>query len=178
MSPEDERKLFGSISKSRSPALLPLFILSIDGGFRASEVRALRRRDLSLVWKNSVIERGAVTIPKSKTEAGTGRLIPLTKRACAVLTLWLARFPAASEQSFVFSRHSVGLAGDNRAPLFYHVDLDRPIGEWKKAWAGCLGKAGTRYRWHDLRHTCYVLANDGQTVDSWPTQIGNKSSVT
>ena len=80
-------------------------------------------------------------------------LIPLTKRACAVLTLWLARFPAASEQSFVFSRHSVGLAGDNRAPLFYHVDLDRPIGEWKKAWAGCLGKAGTRYRWHDLRHT-------------------------
>jgi integrase len=33
------------------------------------------------------------------------------------------------------------------------VDLDRPTGEWKKAWTGMCKRAGVEYRWHDLRHT-------------------------
>jgi integrase len=93
LSREDEQKLLDAIRQSRSPALLPLFVITLDSGLRAAEIRALRRRDLTLAWRDRVIESGAITVPQSKTEAGTGRSIPLTRRACAVLTLWLSRFP-------------------------------------------------------------------------------------
>ena len=40
MTVEDETKLITTIGESRSPALLPLFLLSLDTGMRAGEVRA------------------------------------------------------------------------------------------------------------------------------------------
>lgn len=91
ISREDEKKLIEAISRSRSPTLLPLFFLSIDTGLRAAEVRALRRKDLQLSWKDGVIERSELVVPKSTTEGGTGRIVPLTSRVCAVLSLWLSR---------------------------------------------------------------------------------------
>src|ERR1700722_13531403 len=87
LSYEDEKKLIDAAGKSRSPALLPLLVLTLDSGLRAAEIRALRRKDLHLIWNGGIIESGFLTVPKSKTEAGTGRTIPLTRRACATLTL-------------------------------------------------------------------------------------------
>jgi integrase len=139
--------------KSRSPALLPLFVFSLDTGMRASEVRAMKLRDLRLVWVNGVIVEGDAIVPKSKTDAGTGRIIPLTQRACATLTMWLARFPEASPGNYLFPRHKVGFAGNSRIPVIWGIDLNRPIGEWKKAWSVACRQAGVQYRWHDLRHT-------------------------
>ncbi|HKD69471.1 MAG TPA: tyrosine-type recombinase/integrase, partial [Candidatus Binataceae bacterium] len=104
-------------------------------------------------WAGGVIGSGSITVPKSKTEAGTGRVIPLTQRACAVLTLWLLRFPDGDAQSYVFPHHAVGVAGSERVTYYHDVDLNRPAGEWKKAWNVALRRAGLRYRWHDLRHT-------------------------
>ncbi len=149
----DEKKLIEAAGKSRSPALLPLLIVTLDTGLRAAEIRALQRRDLSLVWKNGVIESGFITVPKSKTEAGTGRTIPLSRRASAALTLWLARFSQTDPATFVFPRHSVGLIGHKREPHVHGLRFDEPIGEWKKAWKDSCTAAGVRYRWHDLRHT-------------------------
>jgi integrase len=40
-----------------------------------------------------------------------------------------------------------------RKPRIWDVDLTKPMGEWKKAWAGACKEAKIRYRWHDLRHT-------------------------
>jgi integrase len=150
---EDERKLLDSAKQSRSPALLPLLMLSLDSGLRASEVRSLRRRDLKLEWREGVVERGELVVPKSKTEAGIGRIVPLTYRVCAVLSLWLSRFPDAVSESHVFPRHSVGVAGNSRQPIFYGADQLQPIGEWKKAWKIACKTAGLNYRWHDCRHT-------------------------
>ena len=149
----DEKKLIDAAAKSRSPALLPLSIVSLDSGLRASEIRSLRRRDLMLEWRSGVIEKGALTVPKSKTEAGTGRSVPLTSRVCAVLTLWLSRFLEAEADSYVFPRFSVGLEGNARRPKFYAADLAHPIGEWKKAWKVACMAAKVQYRWHDCRHT-------------------------
>jgi integrase len=87
ISREDEMKIIGAIASCRSPAVLPLFMLSIDTGLRASEVRSLRRCDLSLEWRDSVIISGRLVVPKSKTEAGAGRVVPLTRRVCGALTL-------------------------------------------------------------------------------------------
>ncbi len=149
----DEKKLIDAAAKSRSPALLPLLIVSLDSGLRASEIRSLRRRDLMLEWRSGVIEKGALMVPKSKTEAGTGRSVPLTSRVCAILTLWLSRFLEAEADSYVFPRFSVGLEGNARRPKLYAADLAHPIGEWKKAWKVACKAAKVQYRWHDCRHT-------------------------
>jgi hypothetical protein len=113
---------------------------------------SLRHIDLTLEWKDGVIAAGGLTVPKSKTAAGTGRHVPFTPRVCAVVTLWLARFPAAAPESYLFPRHAVSLAGGMR-PHVYDVDLTKPMAEWKTAWRRALKLAGLRYRWHDLRRT-------------------------
>jgi integrase len=153
LSRDEEEALIKAAGKSRSPALLPLLVFSLDTGMRASEVRSLRRCDLVLIWKEGVITSGEAVVPKSKTEAGTGRSIPLTQRVCATLTIWLSRFPGADEDAYVFPRHSVGIAGNSRVNRVWNVDLTRPIGEWKSAWSAACKDAKVRYRWHDLRHT-------------------------
>ena len=120
---------------------------------RASEVQALRHTELKLTWANGNIASGELIVPKSKTAAGTGRLIPFTRRVCACLSLWLSRFPEATPDSFVFPFYQVGIGGDTRTVGVYDVDLERPTGSWRKAWLGACKKARVRYRWHDLRHT-------------------------
>jgi integrase len=151
--PEDEERLYAASASSRSPALLPLFVLCLDAGLRASEAKALRRRDLNLEWQEGVIARGELVVVKSKTDAGAGRKIPLTRRACSVLTLWLSRFPEADPEAFVFPSHQIGFAGDARGPLVYAIDFKQPLSGWKSAWYTALRQAASKYRWHDLRHT-------------------------
>jgi integrase len=153
LSAGEETKLIAAASASRSPALLQLLLISLDTGIRASEVQALRHRDLKLTWVNGNIANGEVIVPKSKTAAGTGRLIPFTRRVCACLSMWLSRFPTAVSESFVFPFHQVGIGGNSRIVGVYDVDLARPMGSWRKAWLGACKNAGVRYRWHDLRHT-------------------------
>jgi integrase len=153
ISREDETRILDAIRKSRSPALYPLFVLSMDTGLRASEVRSLRRRDLALVWQDGIICSGELRVSKSKTEAGEGRTIPLTSRVCAALSLWLTRFSDVGPDAYVFPAHKIGFVGNSRRSDLYRVDLTRPIGAWKKAWTDALRMAGIKYRWHDLRHS-------------------------
>jgi integrase len=153
LSRDEEEALIKAAGKSRSTALLPLLIFSLDTGMRASEVRSLRRRDLALAWKEGVITSGEAIVPKSKTEAGMGQTIPLTQRVCATLSMWLTRFPGTAADAYVFPKHSVGIAGNMRVTKVWNVDLMRPMGEWKTAWAVACKVAKVHYRWHDLRHT-------------------------
>ena len=52
---------------------------------RLGETQGLRRKDVRLEWANGSIVRGEVVVPKSKTAAGTGRLIVHTGRARRLL---------------------------------------------------------------------------------------------
>lgn len=63
--------------------------------------------------------------------AGTGRVIPLSRRVCACLSLWLERFPGAGPDSYLFPFHRIGLGGNSRVPVLYDVDLARPMGSWR-----------------------------------------------
>jgi integrase len=153
ISREDEELILTAIRDSRSPALLPLFVLSVDTGLRASELRSLRHRDLGLVWRNGAIEQGWLTVSRSKTEGGTGRTIPLTRRGCAVLSLWLSRFPGAEPDHYAFPAHKIGFTGNSRRSDLYAVDPSHPVRSWKKAWRDVLKGTRLHYRWHDCRHT-------------------------
>lgn len=155
LSASDEAKLLEAIGQSPSAALYPFFTLSLDAGLRPAETRALRRRDLNLVWRDGVIEKGEVVVGRSKTEAGTGRIVPLTKRARAALTLWLARFSEAGPDSYLFPFHHVGLAGEKRLPHLWGVELDRPMSvySYKTAWNTARERANVDCRFYDARHT-------------------------
>jgi hypothetical protein len=91
----------------------------------ANEMRHLRHRDLSLVWRDGTIEQGWLTVSRSETEGGQGRTILLSKRSCSVLTLWISRFSDAPADGYLFPRLMVGLAGNNREPILYEVDFNR-----------------------------------------------------
>jgi integrase len=124
---EVETDLLAAASQSRSPALLSLILISLDTEMRLGETQALQRKDLSLAWKDGMSQRGEITVPKSKTAAGSGRVIPLSRRECACLSLWLERFSEAGPDSFLFPYHKVGLAGNWSLPVLYKVDLTRPM---------------------------------------------------
>jgi integrase len=151
LSREDEEKLLEKVKRSPSPSLWPAFVLSIDTGLRASELRSLRRRDLEISWREGVIVDGSLRVSRSKTAGGTGRIVPLSARVRDVLSLWLSRFPEADGDAYVFPCHQV-VAG-MKEPSVRAVQLDRPMTEWKHAWETARTKAGLDYRWHDLRHT-------------------------
>jgi integrase len=152
---EDERKLLDAIGESPSPSLHLFFIPSLDSGLRPSETRPLRRRDLHLVWIQGAIAEGEIIVGRSKTEAGTGRVIPLTRRACAALTLWLSRFEDAGQDAFVFPFHHIGFAGNDRKPHIWGVDHTRPMStySYKTAFNTARRKTGVSYRLYDARHT-------------------------
>lgn len=153
LSREDEVKLLEAIRRSDSPALLTLFVMAIDTGLRASEMRGLRYRDLEVARKNGAIVGGRLIVPKSKTDAGTGRVIPFTRRLCVTLSSWIARFPDVDPESYIFPHHRVASRGGLSRYHLYETDLRRPIGSWKRAWKYACRRAGVAYRWHDLRHT-------------------------
>lgn len=151
----DESKLLDAVSHSISPALYPFFLLSLDAGLRPSETRALRRCDLSLRWSNGVIEEGEIVVPRSKTDAGVGRVVPLSRRLCAALSIWLARFPDAGPNTYIFPAHRIGFAGDRRKPHLWDVDLNRPLGRHshKSAFRTACRRAGVDCRLYDARHS-------------------------
>jgi integrase len=150
---DDEAQLLGAVGRNDSPVLLPLFVLAMDTGLRAGEARSLQYKSLDLKWSDGAIIAGRLIVGKSKTAAGMGRTIPLTKRVCAILTVWLSRFPGAAPDSFVFPHHRVAVRNGGIDHHLYEINLGRPIGSWKRAWKSACASAKVTYRWHDTRHS-------------------------
>ena len=155
LSLEEEDKLLQAISRSTSAALYPFFLLSLDAGLRPSESRALRRKDLMLRWEDGAIVEGEIIVSRSKTEGGTGRVVPFTNRARQALSAWLTGFPSADADSYVFPFHRIGLAGSDRKAWLWDVKLDRPMGQWsyKSAFDTAQRQSGVVCRFYDARHT-------------------------
>jgi integrase len=165
LSREEEARLLEAIRQSCSPALYPFFILSLDSGLRPSETRSIRRSNLLLSWRDGVISGGEIVVGNSKTEAGAGRIIPLTRRAREALTVWLARFPEATADSLVFPFHRVAMANRYFSHV-YDVNLDRPMSSssYRTAFRTACRRAGIRLRFYDARHTFVTRLAENSTV--------------
>ena len=50
LSREEEKLLLDAIGSSDSPVLMPLFVMALDTGLRASESRSLKLADMELSW--------------------------------------------------------------------------------------------------------------------------------
>jgi integrase len=93
---------------------------------RYSELRLLH-------WEQVDLNSCAFTVGHTKTESGTGRLLPLNARAVAILAFWASLFPLREPSHFVFPAERYGASGDG-ATVVYDSDPTRPIGRWKEAW--------------------------------------------
>ena len=105
LAPDQEERLLKACAASRSRSLLPAVTLDIQTGLRSEEVRFLRWRQVDLLAK-------AVTVGKSKTPSGDGRVVPLNRTAAKALSTWAQQFPARKPEHYVFPSERVGFSGN------------------------------------------------------------------
>lgn len=148
-SADEKTRMLEEARKLRTPQMSAALALDLNTGLRDKELREIRWGQIDLLNKK------ALTVGKSKTEAGTGRVIPLNETAIAALEThgaWYARrFGECKPEWFVFPFGT---------PL--PKDPTRPITSFKTAWTKVRQKAGVKGRWHDNRHTLVTeLAETG-----------------
>jgi integrase len=153
LSPLDEKKLLDVCAESRSRSLLPAVLLALNTGMRYSEIRLLR-------WQQVELAKRTVRVGRSKTEAGTGRTIPLNERALKILEFWAEQFPNREPEHFVFPSERYGAGGDKFETRVYNIDPSK-AGSWKEAWESAKETAGVVVRFHDLRHTVVTRMLEG-----------------
>jgi len=156
---DEEIRLLDAASKSRCRSLYPVVMLAINTGMRASEIRGL-------TWVQVDFLASALTVGKSKTDADTGRTIPLNSRAMAVLEHWRAAFTEAQPDHFVFPHEKYGIAGNDRKLCAYEIVPTEPMQRWKVAWEGARKTAKVSCRFHDLRHAFISRLAESQASDS------------
>jgi integrase len=136
--------------KLRTPQMHAALALDLNTGLRDKEFREIRWTQIDLVDKK------ALTVGKTKTVAGTGRVIPLNETALAALVAHAAgytrRFGQSRPEWFVFAFGT---------PL--PKDPTRPITSFKTAWTKVRKKAGVG-RWHDTLVTELSESGAGDEV--------------
>jgi len=125
--------LLSACLESRSRLLYPAVMLALNTGMRYTEVRLLQWKQVDIVGK-------ALTVGKSKTPTGTGRVLRLNARILNVLEMWAAQFPNRQPEHYVFPFEKCGAKGEEDSfgftagVVYYNTDPTRPIGDWKEAW--------------------------------------------
>jgi integrase len=149
---DEKARMLAEAAKLRSKNMYPALVLDQNCGLRDKELRELRWRQIDLVHKKQL------TVGKSKTAAGTGRVIPLNETAIAAMeadAAWYTRrFGACKPEWYVFAFGS---------PL--PADPTRPITSFKTAWIKVRKKAGVNGRWHDNRHTLVTELSESGAGD-------------
>jgi integrase len=146
LSVEQEEALLKACAASRSRSLIVAVTLALQTGLRHDEIRLLR-------WKQIDLTNEGVTVGRSKTEHGAGRVVPLNGRALTMLREWAQQFPKRKPDHYLFPSERVGFSGHDEIPAVFATDPRTPITSWKVAWTTARTAAGVSCRFHDLRHT-------------------------
>jgi integrase len=151
-SAEEKSRMLEEAQKLRTPQMRAALALDLNTGLRDKELREIRWGQIDL------IDKKALTVGKSKSVAGTGRVIPLNETALAALEAHAAwytrRFGECRPEWFVFAFGK---------PL--PKDPTRPITSFKTAWTKVRQKAGVKGRWHDNRHTLVTELSESGAGD-------------
>jgi integrase len=171
ISRDEEDALLEACRASRSRSLFPAVLIALNTCMRYSELRLLK-------WGQVDLNSCTLTVGHSKTESGTGRVLPLNDRAVSILGFWASLFPGRAPNHFVFPAERYGVSGDG-ATVIYDSDPTKPIGRWKEAWESAKIRAGVSCRFHDLRHTgCTRMLEAGVPFSVVATIMGWSPSTT
>jgi integrase len=139
ISAEEETLLLRECSNSRSRGLFSFVTLAIETGARKNVIRTLQ-------WKWINLADACIQFGKDKTPSGTGRIIPLNRRAIETLKLWAQRFPNREAEHYVFPAERYGASGDVFEAKAYANDPTKPVGNIKEAWECAKERAGVKCR--------------------------------
>jgi len=155
LSREEEARL---LNACESNALLHTVVtLALNTALRKNEIR-------TLPWGQIDLFKRTLTVGRTKTEEGSGRLIPLNAPAYTALVKWTGRFPKAKGEDYVFPTcEDARIHTEN--PAASKIDPSRPIKSWRTAWRRALKDAKLSIRFHDLRHTCITKLAEGQASE-------------
>jgi integrase len=150
-STDEKARMLEAAQTLRTPQMRAALALDLNTGLRDKELRQIRWRQIDLIKKT-------LTVGKSKSDASTGRLIPLNETAMAALVAHAAwytrRFGECRPEWFVFAFG---------APL--PRDPTRPITSFKTAWTKVRKNAAVKGRWHDNRHTLVTELSESGAGD-------------
>ncbi|HEX4229401.1 MAG TPA: site-specific integrase [Bryobacteraceae bacterium] len=149
---EEKGFLYDEAKKRRSKAIYPALVLTLNCGLRDKEFRELQ-------WGRVYFREAYLAVGESKTDAGSGRTVPLNAVVLEVLKTYSAwysdRFEDLKPEWFVFP------TGKPRP-----TDPTKPRTSFKTVWRMIKSKAGVKGRWHDSRHTFITgLAESGEASD-------------
>jgi integrase len=149
---EEKELLYDEAKKRRSKAIYPALVLALNCGLRDKELRELQ-------WGRIHLDEAYLVVGESKTDAGSGRTIPLNALALDVLrtySAWyLEKFKSRRPEWFIFP------AGTPQP-----TDPTKPCTSFKTVWRKIKSEAGVQGRWHDNRHTFITgLAESGEAGD-------------
>jgi integrase len=146
---DEKARMLVEAAKLRSKNMYPALVVDLNCGLRDKELRELRWQQIDLVHKKQL------TVGKSKTDAGTGRVIPLNDTVMIALEAhaawYIRRFGECRPEWYVFA------AGKGQPN-----DPTKPVTTLRTAWTKVRDKSKVVGRWHDNRHTLVTeLAESG-----------------
>jgi integrase len=152
LSPEEEARLLKAMEEARSPVLAAFVKTLLLTCARSGELKNMR-------WSQVDFENRVVTVGKAKTDAGTGRQIPMNGELLDVLkdhAQWFTkRFGETQPEHYLFP------AGER-----WPSDPTRPATSFKTAWSSLRVDADVHCRIHDLRHTGITKLAESGASDS------------
>ena len=162
LSDDEVFRLLTACKSSASRGLYPAVLTSIHTGLRSQELRLLRWRQVDLI-------EGIITVGKSKTRGGDGRLVYLSALAVQTLKDWRSRFLEVQPDHAVFPREAYALKGKKGTfggtVVPYRTFPDTPVRSFATAWRAAKKVAGIECRWHDLRHSAASRMAAGGATD-------------
>lgn len=156
---EERGLLYDAAKKRRSKAIYPALVLTLNCGLRDKELRELQ-------WGRVHLDEAYLVVGDSKTDAGSGRTVPLNTPVLQVLktySAWyLEKFKALNPDWFLFP------AGKPQP-----TDPTHPCTRFKTVWRKIREDAGVKGRWHDNRHTFITsLAESGRASEQTIMDLG------
>lgn len=165
---DEVHRLLLAARKSRSRSLYPALVILFNTGLRLTELRLLKWRQIDLLAQT-------LTVGESKTEGGSGRIVPLNDEAFAALMEWRGRFDNPLPSHYLFPTERYGLAGDEGqrtgTVAVWNINPEIPIGSWKVAWTACRAAANVSCRLHDTRHTFIQRLAEAKISDNVVTGL-------
>ena len=162
LSDDEVHRLLSACKANASRGLYPAVLTSIHTGLRSQELRLLR-------WHQVDLMEGIITVGKSKTQGGEGRLVYLSATGGPNSERLAVTVSGAQPSHAVFPREAYGLKGKKGtfggSVVPYETFPDQPVSSFATAWRSAKKAAGIECRWHDLRHSAASRMAAGGATD-------------